>query len=188
MQNLIKSMIDESIETKKLVQGLSPQIEKSVHLIINALRNNKKILIAGNGGSASQASHIAAEFLGRYKKERKGLPCINLTAENSFMTAWSNDYSYDTVFERQLQALAHLGDVFIAISTSGNSTNIIKAVEAAKNLNLHVIGFLGKKGGKLKGSCDIEIIIPSDNTPVIQENHLMIMHIICELVDKELFG
>ena len=200
MQENIKSMIEESIETKRLTQSLSPDIEKAANLIINALKNNNKILIAGNGGSASQASHAAAEFVGRYKIERRGLPCIALTTDSSILTAWSNDYNYDGIFERQLEALSRPGDVFIALSTSGNSKNLIKAVEAAKKLNVHVIGLLGKDGGKLKNllasmlesshatTSKVEIIVPSDNTPRIQEAHLMILHIICELVDKELFG
>ncbi len=189
MENEIKSMILESAETETLVAGkLLAEIEKATELIINVLKNNKKILIAGNGGSCSQASHIAAEFVGRYKIERKGLPCIALTTDTSILTAWSNDYSYNTVFERQLEALANQGDVFIALSTSGNSINLIKAIEYAKHHGIHVIGLLGKDGGKLKNTSDVEIIVPSDNTPRIQEAHLMILHIICELVDKELFG
>ena len=187
MQDVIKSMIMESIETKKLALSLSPQIEKATNLIINALKNNKKILITGNGGSASQASHFTAELVGRYKIERKGLPCLALTADTSILTAWSNDYSYESVFERQLEALANAGDVFITLSTSGNSKNLIKAVEKAKELNVQVIGLLGKGGGKLKNTSSVEIIVPSDSTPRIQEAHLMILHIICELVEKELF-
>lgn len=188
MQNLIKSMIEESIEVKDMVKPLSPEIEKAANIIINALENNKKILLAGNGGSSSQASHIAAEFTGRYKIERKGLPAISLTTDLAAITAIGNDYGFETVFERQLQALANPGDVFIALSTSGNSKNLIKAVEKAKELNAHVIGLLGKDGGKMKNTSSVEIIVPSDNTPRIQEAHLMILHIICELVDKELFG
>ena len=188
MQNLIKSMIKESAETKRSVQELSPQIEKSVQLIINALKNNKKILIAGNGGSASQASHIVAEFVGRYKIERKGMPAIALTTDLAAITAIGNDYGFDAIFERQIEALGNDGDVFIALSTSGNSPNIIKAVEKAKKMNIHVIGLLGKDGGKLKNTSSVEIVVPSNNTPRIQEAHLMILHIICELVDKELFG
>lgn len=188
MQNEIKSMIQESIETKRLTQALAPQIEKVVKLIVNALKNNKKILIAGNGGSATMSSHIAAEFVGRYKIERKGLPAISLTSDLAAITAIGNDYGFDSIFERQLEALAKSDDIFIALSTSGNSKNLIKAVEAAKRLNVHVVGLLGKDGGKLKNTSNVEIIIPSDNTPRIQETHLMILHIICELVDKELFG
>ena len=188
MQNEIKAMIQESAEIKRLTQALSPQIEKATNVIINALKNNKKILIAGNGGSASQASHIAAEFVGRYKIERKAMPCISLTADLSAITAIGNDYGFDAIFERQIEALGKEGDVFIALSTSGNSKNLVRAVEAARKLNVHVIGLLGKDGGKLRNTSSVEIIVPSDNTPRIQEAHLMILHIICELVDKEMFG
>ena len=188
MQNWIKSMIEESIETKKLCEVLIPNIEKAVGLVIDALKNNKKVLIAGNGGSASQASHIAAEFIGRYKIERKGLPAIALTTDLAAITAIGNDYGFDSIFERQIEALGNEGDVFIALSTSGNSKNLIKAVEAAKKLNVYVIGLLGKDGGKLKNTSKVEIIVTSDNTPRIQEAHLMILHIICELAERELFG
>ena len=188
MQNEIKSMIEESIEVKKLARSLSPQIEKAANLIIDVLRKNKKIVIAGNGGSTSQASHIAAEFVGRYKIERKGLPCIALTTDLAAITSIGNDYGFDTIFERQIEALANTGDVFIALSTSGNSKNIINAVEKAKKMNVHVIGLLGKGGGKLRNTSSVEIIVPSDNTPRIQESHLMILHIICEIVEKELFS
>ena len=189
MKEKIKTMIAESIEAKELViKSLLPQIENAAHLIINALKSHKKILIAGNGGSASMSSHIAAEFVGRYKIERKGLPCMALSADTSILTAWSNDYSYDAVFERQIEAFAKSGDVFIALSTSGNSENLIKAAELAKKLDVHVIGLLGKDGGKLKNTSDVKIIVPSSNTTRIQESHLMILHIICEIVDDELFG
>ena len=187
MQNEIKAMIHESIKTKELVQDLAPQIEKAANLIIAALKNHKKILMAGNGGSASQAAHIAAEFVGRYKIERKSLPAIALTTDMSIITALSNDYSYEIVFERQLEALANAGDVFIALSTSGNSKNLIKAVETAKKLKVHAIGLLGNNGGKMKNTSDVEIIVSSDNTPRIQEAHLMILHIICELIENKLF-
>ena len=188
MQNEIKAMIEENIKTGKLTLNLAPQIEKAAKLVINALKNDKKILLAGNGGSAAMAMHIAAEFTGRYKLERKALPAIALTTDLAAITAISNDYGFDVIFERQLQALANEGDVFIALSTSGNSKNLIKAVEAAKKLNVKVIGLLGKDGGKMKNTPNAEIIIPSDNTPQIQEAHLMVLHIICELVEKELFG
>ena len=189
MQKEIKSMIQESVGAKKLVYDtLTLRIEDAVKLVANAFKSKKKVLIAGNGGSASQASHIAAEFVGRYKIKRKGLPCIALTADTSILTAWSNDYSYDTVFERQIEALGNEGDVLIVLSTSGNSSNIIRAVQKAKKMKINVIGFLGKKGGKMKNVSDVEIIIPSGNTPRIQEAHIMIMHIICEVADNELFG
>ena len=186
MQNEIKSMIGENIEAGKLMLSFAMQIERAAKLVINAIKNNKKMLLAGNGGSAAMAMHMAAEFTGRYKLERKALPAIALTTDLAAITAIGNDYGFDTIFERQIEALGNEGDVFIALSTSGNSKNLIKAVEYAKKNNIHVIGLLGKDGGKLKNTSSVEIIVPSDNTPRIQEAHLMILHIICELVEKEL--
>ena len=212
MQNEIKSMIEGSIGTKRMCLELVPQIEKAAHLVINTLKNNKKIILAGNGGSSTQAAHISAEFVGRYKIERRGLPAIALTTDLAVITAIGNDYGFDTIFERQIEALGNEGDVFIALSTSGNSKNIINAVEKAKKMNVHVIGLLGNDGGKLRkllaidmaseshephmsllasshaDTSSVEIIVPSSNIPRIQEAHLMILHIICELVEKELFG
>ncbi len=187
MKNDIISIIGESSKTIALCKELAQQIEKAAKLVISALKNNKKILLAGNGGSASQASHIAAEFVGRYKIERKGMPAISLASDLSAITAIGNDYGFDRVFERQIEALGNESDVLIALSTSGNSQNLVKAVEKAKKMNIHVISLLGKGGGKMKNISDVEIIVPSDNVPRIQEAHLMILHIICELVDKELF-
>ena len=189
MRNEIKSMINDGIGTgKKVIDTLLPDIESATKIAIDAIKSGKKIMLAGNGGSASQASHIAAEFVGRYKIERRGLPSIALTTDTSVITAWSNDYSYDTLFSRQIEALGSKGDVFIAITTSGNSKNLINAVAAAKKLGIKTIAMLGKDGGKLKGTCDAQIIVPSDNTPRIQEMHLMIMHIMCEVLDNELFS
>ena len=188
MQNQIKSMINESSEIMKLCEKPSPQIEKAAELTIAALKNNKKIILAGNGGSAEMSSHIAAEFVGRYKLERKGLPAISLASDLASVTSIGNDYGFEKIFERQLEALGNEGDVFIAISTSGNSKNIINAVETAKKMDIHVIGLLGKDGGKLKNTSKVEILVPSHNTPRIQEAHLLILHIICEIVENELFG
>jgi len=188
MQKNIKLIIEESSKTQKLCEALAPQIEQAANLIADAFKNNNKILIAGNGGSASQATHIAAEFTGRYKIKRKGMPAISLASDLSAITAISNDYGFDSVFERQVEALGNEGDILITLSTSGNSPNIIKAVEKAKKSGIGVITLLGKDGGKLKNKSDVEIIIPSNNTPRIQEAHLMILHIICELVEKKLFG
>ena len=184
MENKIKSMIDASIEAKESCKKFVSKIEQASDIILDAFKNHNKILIAGNGGSASMSSHIAAEFVGRYKIERKGLPCIALACDMSIITAWSNDYGYDFVFERQIESLASSGDVFIALSTSGNSKNLIMAIDAAKKLNVRVIGLLGKDGGKMKGMSNVEIIVPSNNTPSIQEAHLMILHIICEIIDE----
>ena len=188
MGKTIKSMIQESIETKKNSIELASKIEEAAKLIIKAFKNKNKVFLAGNGGSASQASHIAAEFTGRYKLERKGMPAISLSSDLSAITAIGNDYGFDAIFERQLEALGNENDVLILLSTSGNSQNIIKAAEKAKHMKIKVITLLGKNGGKMKNKSDIEIIVPSDNTPRIQECHIMIMHIICEIVDNKLFG
>ena len=188
MKEDIKTMIVESLQVKKamLDESIIADIESAAKAILKAFMTGNQVFLAGNGGSAAQASHFAAEFVGRYKKERKALPAIALTVDSSLLTAWSNDYGYHTVFARQLHALAKPNDVFVAISTSGNSENIIRAVGEAKKLRMNVISLLGKGGGKMKNASDIEIIVPSDNTPVIQENHLMVFHIICEFVDKSI--
>ena len=181
-------MLMESGKLKEeLANNYSNKIEECVNLILNSLNKNKKILLIGNGGSSTQASHIAAEFTGRYKLERKALPAIALTTDLAVITAIGNDYGFDKVFERQLEALGQEGDVLIALSTSGNSENILKAIQKSKEMNIKVIGLLGKDGGKQKNTSDVEIIVPSENTPRIQEAHITILHIICELVEKELF-
>ena len=188
MQDQIKTMIEESAKARELSSLLAPQIEKAVDMVAGALKSGKKILIAGNGGSATQASHMAAEFVGRYKIERKALPCIALTTDLAAITSIGNDYGFEKIFERQIQALGEEGDVFIALSTSGHSKNIINAIHAAKKLGINVIGLIGKDGGAQKNTSDVELIVPSNNTARIQEAHLMILHIICELVDNKLFG
>src|SRR3989344_116842 len=182
-----EAMIRESLEVKKIIEAsdFADKIKQVADIVVNAFRNGNKLLIAGNGGSAAQASHLAAEFVGRYKADRKGLPAIALSLDSSFVTAWANDYDYESVFVRQLHAFAKKGDIFISISTSGNSMNVIKAVAEAKKLGIFTISFLGKGGGKMKGISDIDIIIPSNNTPIIQENHLAAFHLICEAVDEE---
>ena len=184
----IKTMLMESANlSKNLAERYSNKIEECIDLILNCLKNKNKILLIGNGGSAEMSAHIAAEFTGRYKIERKALPAIAMTTDLSAITAIANDYGFDAVFERQLEALGNENDVLIALSTSGNSQNIINAVKMAKKMNIKAIGLLGKDGGKLKNVSDIEIIIPSENTPRIQEAHLAILHIICEIVENKLF-
>ncbi len=184
----IQKMIEESAEVKQQCQKLAPQIEQAAKAIESALKAGKKVLLAGNGGSASQATHIAAEFTGRYKLERKSLPGISLSSDLSAITAIANDYGYEFVFSRQLEGIGAKGDVFIGLSTSGNSPNIISALRAAKKSGIKTISLIGKNGGKMKGMADIDIIVPSDNTPRIQECHLMMMHIICEAVENKMFG
>lgn len=164
----------------------APRIELISAVITKAVQNNNKILIAGNGGSAAEATHIAAEFTGRFKRERMGWPAISLSTDLSAVTAIANDYGYDKVFARQVEALGSQGDVFIALSTSGNSENLHFGLSEARNRGLTTISLLGKTGGKMKGESDIEIVIPSEDSARIQEVHLHILHIICELVENNL--
>ncbi|MBL7056465.1 D-sedoheptulose 7-phosphate isomerase [Candidatus Woesearchaeota archaeon] len=187
MEEKIKEMLNESSKTLAETEKCSDRIEDCTVLITNCLKNGNKVILAGNGGSGTQATHIAAEFTGRYKMERKALPAISLATDLAAITAIGNDYGFNKIFERQLEALGNKDDVLIALSTSGNSENILRCVEKAKNLGIKVIGLLGRDGGKQKNTSDIEIIIPSDNTPNIQETHLAILHIVCELVEDNLF-
>ncbi|MAH43076.1 phosphoheptose isomerase [archaeon] len=156
--------------------------------IINCYKNDRKVLICGNGGSAADAQHIAGELVGRFKMERKALPCIALTTDTSIMTAYANDYSFDDIFERQVEALGENGDLLIGLSTSGNSSNVVKALSKAKAKGLTTIGLAGETGGKIKNMSDITFLAPTEDTPRIQECHITALHIICNLVEKELFG
>lgn len=151
-----------------------------------ALQNGHLLLIAGNGGSAAEAQHFSAEIVGRYLKERRGYPAIALTTDTSILTAVGNDYAFDTIFARQVEALGRAGDVFIGLSTSGNSENIIRALVEARSRGISTISLTGKGGGGMKGMADIDIIVPSDDTPRIQEAHLLIIHSICEVLDGQL--
>jgi len=181
---MIKECLYEHIQTAKKTEALLPLIKEAGELCLNTLKQNKKILIAGNGGSAADAQHFSAELIGRFKKERISLPAIALTTDTSSLTAIGNDYGYEYVFSRQLEGLGNEGDVFIGISTSGNSHNIIEAIKKAKEKDIKVITLLGKDGGKMKDLGDINIIIPTSNTPRIQEMHIMVLHMICELIDN----
>jgi D-sedoheptulose 7-phosphate isomerase len=182
----IKDMIKEGIDCKEKFLDQKTNIKQAADAIVNSLKAGNKILICGNGGSAADAQHIAAELVGRYKLERKALPAIALTTDTSIITAWSNDYNFDTIFERQVEALANKGDILIALSTSGNSENIINAISKAKEKGLTIISLTGKDGGKIKPISDININSSSKNTPRIQECHMLAYHIICELVEKEI--
>ncbi len=154
--------------------------------ITSCLGNGLKLLVAGNGGSAADAQHFVAEVVGRYKKERKGYPAIALTTDTSILTAVGNDYSFDAIFSRQVEALGKEGDVFVGISTSGNSKNIIEAVKEAKRQKLTTVCLLGNDGGVVKEMCDYALVVPSDNTPRIQEVHITLIHSICEKIDQQL--
>jgi len=167
---------------------LAAAFEAAFAACLAAYRNQRKILIAGNGGSAADAQHLAGELVSRFYFDRPALAAIALTTDSSILTAVGNDYGYEDVFARQIQALGQAGDVFIAISTSGNSANILKAIEAAKARGLTVIGLTGKSGGKMKPLCDICICAPSDSTPRIQECHLVIEHTLCACIEEAMFG
>ena len=168
---------------KKLTDSLTGDIEAGCEMIVSAINNGNKILLAGNGGSAADAQHIAAELSGRFVKERRALPGIALTTDTSAMTAIANDYGYEHVFSRQVEALAAPGDLFIGISTSGNSQGILNAFAAAKKINCKTLGLSGRDGGKMNGCCDLNIVVPSDVTARIQEMHILIGHILCKAVD-----
>ena len=185
MIDLIQNRIVESIMAKTKVKDMTSEIAKAAKELISCLKAGNKIIVCGNGGSAADAQHFAAELVGRYKKERKGLACIALTTDSSILTAWSNDYEYATVVSRQLQSLGKEGDILFGISTSGSSENVMEAVKTAKESGIKSICLLGKDGGKLKGMCAISLVVPSNDTPRIQESHIMIIHILCELIDNE---
>ena len=185
----MKKIIEEKfLESAKIIQEsleLSESIEKCVNLISTSLKNGKKICIFGNGGSAADAQHIAAELIGRYKMERSSIPAISFTTDTSILTSLSNDYSFETIFSRQCESLVNEKDIVIAISTSGNSKNVINGVNAAKKKSAVVIVFLGNDGGELENIVDIPLVVKTKSTGKIQEVHRVIYHIICELVERE---
>ena len=188
MKESVTKELDDHINIiKSLSRNLSDTIVNTSKIIIDCYKNGGKVILIGNGGSAADSQHIAAEFVGKFKLDRKSLPAIALTTNTSTITALANDYGYDTVFSRQLESLANDKDILITISTSGNSPNILRAIDTAKSKNIKVVGMTGRNGGKLKNMVDILINIPSDDTPRIQEGHIIVGHIICGLVEKELF-
>ena len=190
MQQKIKSIIESSVAVKQAILADSTMLELIQHvtdLTATAFRNGNKVLFCGNGGSAADAQHLAAEFSGRFYFDRKPLPSEALHCNTSYITAVGNDYGYDLIYSRILRGIGNPGDVLIALSTSGNSVNIIKAVEQARECSMISVCLTGETGGKLKGLCDHLINVPSTDTPRIQESHIMIGHIICELVESQLF-
>ena len=183
----IEEIIKDSIKVKEdLLKSGIADIEKAATAIIESLKKGGNLLVFGNGGSAADSQHIAAELVGRFKKERRALAAIALTTDSSIITAIANDYGYDVTFARQIEALGRPGDVALGISTSGNSKNVIEAVKKAKSLGLKTIGLLGCDGGKLKKECDITIVVKSSDTPRVQEAHALIGHLLCELIEEEL--
>lgn len=184
-ENLARKSLKQHLEVfQKVIIENSEAIEECAALIFETFKRGGKILICGNGGSAADAQHLAAEFVGRYETERIALPAIALTTDTSAITALANDYSFEKIFARQVDALAAEGDCLIAISTSGNSPNVISAVMSARNRGCKVIGLTGAKGKKLAGLCDCSIVVPSERTARIQEAHITIAHIWCEIVDQ----
>jgi D-sedoheptulose 7-phosphate isomerase len=191
MQEKIINQIKNSAELKQKLldsQDILTAIEAAANAIISAFRNKKKLLLAGNGGSAADAQHLAAEFVNRFEIDRPGLPAIALTTDTSIITAVGNDSSFDRIFARQVEALGVHGDVFIGISTSGTSQNLVEALNACRKHKITTIGLTGIYGGQMKDLCDICIKVPSGETPRIQEVHILAGHIICNLVEEELFG
>ncbi|VAX15233.1 Phosphoheptose isomerase 1 [hydrothermal vent metagenome] len=164
--------------------GLQETVADISRCLIDALISGGKVLIAGNGGSAGDAQHMAAEFVGRYLKERDALPAIALTTDTSALTSIGNDYGFKKIFSRQLEALGKKNDVFIAISTSGNSKNLIEALKTAGGMGIFTVCLLGRGGGEMKDAADISLVIPSDDTPRVQEAHIMVIHLICEAVEN----
>ncbi len=180
---MLNRCLEEHIEVSSKIKKLLPLIKRTANLCVKSLKNGGKIILCGNGGSAADAQHISAELTGRYKSERKGLAGIALTTDTSALTAIGNDYGFEYIFSRQVEAIGKKDDILIAISTSGNSQNIINAIESAKKKEIKIITLIGKDGGKMKDLGDINIMIPSNNTPRIQEMHIMIGHMICLLID-----
>jgi len=188
MKEIVIRELEESSRVKKLVaKELAEKIAKASQWAIECFKTGGKVLLFGNGGSAADAQHIATELVCRFKKERKSLPALALSTNSSLVTAQANDKGFETIFARQIEVWAKKGDIAIAISTSGNSSNILQGMKKAKELGMKTIGFIGKKGGELKGLVELPLIVPSDDVPRIQEAHITIGHIICYLVEKELF-
>ncbi|GAX44182.1 phosphoheptose isomerase [Tolypothrix sp. NIES-4075] len=181
---LVRKSIDEHTSTIELLTSFSAMIVELGNIMVATFMQGNKIFLMGNGGSAADAQHIAAELVGRFSKERSGLPAIALTTDTSILTSVSNDYSYNAVFSRQVEALAKPGDLVIGISTSGKSSNVLVALEVASKLNCFTAALLGKDGGLIKDTVDIPLIVPSSNTARIQEAHILIGHLLCEIVDS----
>ena len=191
MINYIKEQIQASIDTKQNILNdvkLMETIAEVSRECVRLYKEGKKTLLAGNGGSAADAQHIAAELVGRYGFDRPSIPSIALTTDTSNLTAIGNDYGYDKVFSRQMEGMGSEGDLFIGISTSGNSENIINAIHAAKAKGVQTVALVGRDGGEMARIADHAIIVPSNDTPRIQESHILIGHMICDIIEKELFG
>ncbi|MDC9715552.1 MAG: D-sedoheptulose 7-phosphate isomerase [Gammaproteobacteria bacterium] len=186
MHTIIEFEFNEHLKaTQATITSIASPLKMAVNLCIESLANGGKILIFGNGGSAADAQHIAAELVGRYKVERKSLPAIALTTDTSALTSIGNDYGYEFIFSRQVEALTNKGDIVIGISTSGNSENVVNALALAGELGAKTIGFSGRNGGKMNDLCAVNLVVPSNDTPRIQEMHMLIGHTLCHLIEQE---
>jgi len=186
MKKQVEDIFAESIQVKEATFAANAEkIVEAVEVITKAFTKNHKVFFCGNGGSAADSQHIAAEFIGRFQKERQSLPAIALTTDTSILTALGNDYGFDVVFARQIEGLGQKGDILVGISTSGNSPNVIEGIKKAKQLGLTTISLTGGDGGELAQLADISIIVPSEKTARIQESHITIAHAICELVENQ---
>jgi len=190
MQNYIRNQILSSVKNAETIAGSRENlsvISDAANAVISAFKSKGKVMLAGNGGSASDSQHIAAEFINRFYFDREGLPAIALTTDSSVITAIGNDYSFDRIFARQISTIGNKEDVFIAFSTSGNSVNIIEALKECRLKGIKSIGFTGSSGGKMNDLCDILVTVPTDETPRIQEMHILISHIICAIAEEAIF-
>ncbi|MFW6381193.1 MAG: D-sedoheptulose 7-phosphate isomerase [Bacillota bacterium] len=189
MKDIIEGDLRESAEVKvNCIEQSGDKIELLVEKIIETYKNGGKVLIFGNGGSAADAQHVAGELVGHYNLDRRSYPAIALTTDSSIITCVSNDYAFDRIFSRQVEGLGQPGDLAIGITTSGNSTNVVKGLEKARRQDLYTVGFTGNSGGEMREMVDVLINVPSESTPRVQEAHITIFHIVCDLVERKLEG
>ena len=189
MQSRISDILEDAIRAKQRLLGRTEPIERAARLLIEALAAGRKVLVCGNGGSAADAQHMAGELVGRFRKDRPGLPCLALTTDSSIVTACANDFGYEEIFARQVEAVGAAGDVLVGISTSGNSANVVRAFEAAAGAGMKRVALTGNDGGRVAGMDGVlSIVVPSCSTQRIQEGHITIIHVLCELVEDALFG
>jgi D-sedoheptulose 7-phosphate isomerase len=188
LNDLVPARLNEAAEVHSKLAACAEPLENAIALIVGALKTGGRVFVFGNGGSAADAQHLAAELEGRFTRERRALPVLALTSNTSTLTAIGNDYGYEHTFSRQVEAHVRAGDIVIAISTSGKSKNVLAGVAKARELKATVIGMTGKSGGPLRAACDLALCAPSDSTPRIQECHGTMMHILCEAIEQSLFG
>lgn len=185
----IKSQLEAHRDVIKMIENeLSSQIVEMVTMLIDTYSSGKKLLVMGNGGSAADAQHFVAEIVGRFKMERRALPAVALSTDTSILTAIGNDYGFDKIFSRQIEALASDGDLVVGISTSGNSPNVLHALQLARQKGCKTVGLLGKDGGAIKQVCDLALVVRTNDTPRVQEAHITIIHIVCDLLEKKMFA